>query len=96
MIFWPHNNIFDKPPELEDLRYRRPKTKHYWEAIAGNKQAALPGFWNRWKKETGKEFPRPRPITPKNVYSRVITTRVQQSRRPDHHQEKNVQDNREL
>lgn len=90
MIFWPHNDDLSKPPEVEDLRYRRPVGEPYWESPASNKETALSGFWERWKSETGREFPRPKPRAVRD--KRIIINRVSHSNRPAHMAEKNRQD----
>ena len=81
MIFWQHNDDFSKPPELEDLRYRRPDGK-YWESRASEKHEALHNLWGRWKRETGKEFPRQIPSVPE-IKRHGIVNRIQANRRPE-------------
>lgn len=93
MIFWQHNNVFIAPPEINDLRYRRPDNK-YWEMKSTNKEDALPNFWVKWKKETGLDYPRTLPTQPRRQM-RGIINRVQGTRRPDAYSEKKEQDARE-
>ena len=81
MIYWPHNGDISKPPEIEDLRYRKPD-KDYWESKAGDRRSALPNLWNRWKRETGKKFPRQIPNSPQALRVGVIN-RVGSDRRVD-------------
>lgn len=90
MIFWPHEGDLSKPPELEDLRWRRPSVD-YWESPASNKETALASFWIKWKRETGKEYPRKPPHAPARPPG-FAGNSVSGSRRPDHQSEKRVQD----
>lgn len=82
MIFWQHNNDLSKPPELEDLRRRRPDND-YWESRSSNKTESLVNLWERWKRETGKEFPRKLP-TSKAVPRTGVINRMTGDRRVDH------------
>lgn len=90
MIFWKHENDLSKPPELEDLRYRRPDSD-YWESPASNKEMALAGFWVKWQRVTGEDYPRKPPHAPSRPLGFAGST-VQKSRRPDHQAEKRLQD----
>jgi hypothetical protein len=90
VIFWPHGNDLEAPPEISDLRYRRPQSD-YWESPAGDKETALVGFWKRWTRETGKPLPRKLPTVASQARTSMIN-RTTGSRRPSHYAEKNVQD----
>lgn len=90
MIFWPHNNDLSKPPELEDLRYRKPD-KDYWESHASDKKTARHNFWVIWKRKTGKEYPSKLPSLPEAKRHGIIN-RTTSSHRPKHQIEKDAQD----
>ncbi len=66
-----HNNDFTQPPELTDLRYRRPDG-NYWESKASNKETALPNFWERWHRETKLPYPRTPPYAPEPKRHSII------------------------
>jgi len=93
MIFWPHGGDLSAPPELKDLKYRRP-ARDYWESQASNKDTALPYFWVRWRRETGRPYPRTPPVEHSKPQG-FSGNKVRSSRRPDHQSEKSLQDARE-
>ena len=81
MIYWPHNDDLTKPPELTDLKYRKPEPP-YWFSNAASKEVAISTFWIRWHRETGLIYPRDRPIAPCRMDKGPIN-RVQGARRID-------------
>lgn len=89
MIFWPHDGDLSQPPEISELRYRRPSVD-YWESPAGDKATAQEGMWKRWQRVTGNPQPRKLPTPPNQ--SRSVVPRTQGSRRPSHFGEKQKQD----
>lgn len=92
MIFWPHNDDLSKPPELSDLRYRRPTNGKYWESRCANKPDALHNLWVIWKRETGLPYPRALPRQPRYDQSFGIVNRISGNNRPKHQNEKGAQD----
>ena len=94
-FFWKNDGNLSAPPELSDIKRVRP-WGDYWESNARSRGEALETFWIRWKKETGKDYPKPMPsITKFGSHIGFAGNRTQISRRPDHHSEKNTQDARE-
>ncbi len=91
MIFWPHDGDLSAPPELSDLRHRRPTSAKYWESPAGSKPVAIRSFWVKWQRTTGKELPRKLPTghCPPPGFS---GNTLQAARRPAHQSEKKQQD----
>lgn len=90
-FFWQHNGDLSRPPEPHELKRRRP-WGGYWESDAATKETALETFWTKWKRKTGKEYPRTPPKGKTPSPAGFVGNRVVKSRRPDHQAEKKLQD----
>ena len=89
--YWQHNDDLSRPPELSELKRRRP-WGGYWESDAPNVETALETFWIKWHRETGKEYPRKPPVGKNSSPIGFAGNRVTATRQPDHYKEKKQQD----
>ena len=55
MFFWQHDGNLDTPPQMADIRRRRPWGKHYWESTAMSINDAILTFYRQFKRETGRD-----------------------------------------